>query len=377
MIMKILFWILLLLILHTYLFYPLVLVIVGMVRGKRVKRADATPLVTLIIPAYNEEKVISRKIENSLELDYPKDKLEIIIASDGSTDKTNDIVREFAVKGVTLFAFEERKGKPSLYYRSVPKANGGIIVFSDADAILTKNAVKNIVKNFNDERIGCVEGVRIDSDPQGIPLESIYWKYETFIKKQAAKLFSSLGATGALFAIRKELYFPISETRGDDFEIPVRVLISGHGVTTDTESIAYHPWLPNEDEFKRIARIVAFMLPSAGFLLAEALKKHRFFVVFQLISHKFLRWFVPVLLILLFLANMGLWDGFYRNFLGIQTLFYFMALCGLFFEKKHLKVVTIFKIPYYFCLINLASLVGIFRFIFGKAAVNWEKTKRG
>ena len=180
------------------------LYILALLKRKYVNKADIVPYVTLIIPAYNEEAIIKNKIENTLLLDYPREKLQILIASDGSTDKTVDFAAEYINEGVELLDFKERKGKSSLYYRAMPKAKGEIIVFSDADAVLVKDSIRNIVKSFNDKRIGCVEGVRRDEDPDGVPADSIYWKYETFIKKQASMRFSALGATGALFAIRKE-----------------------------------------------------------------------------------------------------------------------------------------------------------------------------
>ena len=375
--MKIIFWLSFILLLYTYFGYPLILIILAKIRLKQVIKADITPTVTLIIPAFNEEKVIKGKIENSLEIGYPKDKLQIIIATEGCTDHTNDIVRGYKDQGIVLMDFVEQKGKSSLYFRTVPHAKGDIIIFSDADAILHKEAVRNIVKNFNDERIGCVEGTLKDSVKKDIQAEGIFRRYELFVKRLETGLFSSLGVTGALFAIRKNLYNPINESRGDDFEISARILINGSGVISDFESVVYHPFASNLNEFSRLIRIISFYLPSMIILLSEAMKKKKFFVVIQIVSRKLLRWAALFIMTALFVSNLFMnKEGFYKLFLISQLIFYLLAICGYVLEKMQIKTMTIFKIPFYFCLINLAALIGIFGYLFGKKEIHWEKTGR-
>lgn len=260
--------------------------------------------------------------------------------------------------------------------RCVEAATGEIILFTDADATLEKDSVKNLVKNFSDKKIGCVEGVRRDRNEKGFLLDSLYWKYETMIKKLNSRLHAILGATGAIFAIRKELYDPINAQRGDDFELPIRVRIQGFGAVLEPQALAYHPWLSNKDEFGRIVRIVAWMLPSALILLWESIRHQRWLLAFQLVVHKILRWLVPFLLIFLFVVNVQLEGSFYKMFLWAQVLFYSLACFGFIVDKINGRLPSLFKIPYFFCLINAASFIGVLKLIFGWSPMNWTKTAR-
>ena len=369
------FWVCLGLILYVYLGYPVLLMVVGIFKNKPIDSKDITPTVTMVISAYNEEKVIREKIENTLALDYPKDKLQILIGSDGSTDKTNEIVKEYAVYGVILDYEEKRLGKPGVLFRCVPKVKSEVILFSDADAMYSPDAVKKLIRHFNDKSIGCVEGVRIDIDVKGTVLESIYWKYETFLKKLASRTRSLVGATGAIFAIRKELYMPISRDRGDDFELPIRIAQHSYGTICDPEAVAFHPWLENEDEYRRIVRIVSWMLPSALILLKEAILRFKILSAIQLLSHKLLRWFVPIFMCVIFLSNLLLARSMpYYIFLLMQMIFYITSLMGYICAKKKVKLPTIANIPYYFCLINFASLVGLYKYLLRRPIKMWKKT---
>lgn len=363
-------------ILYVYLGYPIVLWLAGLARGMSLVKEDITPTVSLIIPAYNEEKCIAAKIDNSLSLDYPKDRLEIIIGSDGSIDDTNSIVRRYEHQGVILSHDHRRAGKSSVLMRCVKIANGEIVIFSDADSILEKDSLKNLVKSFADPSIGCVEGVRRDIDKKGLLLDSLYWNYETMLKKLNSRIHSLIGATGAIFAVRRTLYSPINTERGDDFEIPIRVVLQGYGSVLEPSAIAYHPWLSNKDEFGRIVRIVSWMMPSAFILLFEAVKKSKWLLAFQLISHKILRWCMPIFMILLFTVNTGSRHGLYGPLLLTQVIFYSLAVAGYICDKFEIKITSTLKIPYFFCLINCASLVGMFKLAFGRSEINWMKTAR-
>ena len=249
-------------------------------------------------------------------------------------------------------------------------------LFTDADAILEQDALKMAVRNFADPRIGCVEGVRRDRNEQGIMLDNLYWKYETMIKRLNSRLQAILGATGAIFAVRKDLYDPINAQRGDDFEIPVRVRVNGFGAVLEPKALAYHPWLSNKDEFARIVRIVAWMLPSALILLRESVGSKRWLLAFQLLVHKIMRWLVPFFMIALFAVNTQLTDGIFLIFLLGQVLFYLLAVAGFVSEKKNLKLPTLLKVPYFFCLINAASLVGVVKSVLGWGSMDWTKTAR-
>jgi cellulose synthase/poly-beta-1,6-N-acetylglucosamine synthase-like glycosyltransferase len=387
----IIFWASLLTIVYVYFGYPLLLALLAVFRQRAIKKADITPSVTVLIGAYNEEGIIREKLENMLALDYPKDKLEIMVGSDGSTDRTNDIVREFADRGVVLEASPERRGKCAVLYRCVPKARGEIIVFSDADAMYPPDALRKLVRGFADERVGCIEGVRWDTNEEGQVLESLYWRYENILKRLASKNRCIVGATGAIFAIRKPLYFPLSEERGDDFELPLRIALRGYDTIYEPDAVVYHPWLPNHEEFRRITRIVSWMLPSALMLLKESLQRGKWLVTLQLISHKLLRWFVPVFMLAMFAASLFLTDktsldvvgspALRRNFQPVilwgQVGFYGLALLGWLLAKARMKVrLPLFNLPYYFCLINLASLNGVLKWLLGKPVRVWRATGR-
>jgi GT2 family glycosyltransferase len=207
-------------------------------------------------------------------------------------------------------------------------------------------------------------------------LDNLYWKYETMIKQLNSRLQAILGATGAIFLVRKELYDPINAQRGDDFEIPVRVRIKGYKAVLEPKALAYHPWLSNQDEFVRIVRIVAWMLPSALILLGESVSNKRWLLAFQLLVHKIMRWLVPFFMIALFAVNTQLTEGVYSVFLWAQILFYLLAAMGFVFEKAKFKLATPFKIPYFFCLINAASMVGVLKSVLGWGSMDWAKTAR-
>ena len=362
--------------------YPVILWILSFLFGKKVNKKEIYPYVSLIISAYNEENVMRQKIENSLELDYPKEKLEIIVASE-STDKTNEIVKEYKDKGVTLYAYEKREGKRATLYRTVPLAKGEIIVFSDANAIYKKDAVKKIVRNFSDKRIGCVSGrLRYINQKRSIigEGETTYWEYDFILKKMASRLFSLAGCggvNGSIFAIRKELYNPIDRHRGDDFEISCRIEIGGYGVILETEAVSCEE--SSEDskqEFRRKVRLATWNFKSTVMLLTEALQRGRILTAFLLFSHRFLRYTTPVWLILLFVNSAFLFDnGNIRYFFYLQLVFYFLAVSGFIMEKADHKANAIFLIPFYFCMVNGAAFLGLTKNLFGKSELLWEKSR--
>ena len=374
--MQLIFWVSVFLIFSSYFIYPLILMILGVFLGKEIKKSEITPSVSLLILVYNEEKIIQNKIENSLNLDYPKDKLEIIIASE-SNDKTDEIVEKYKEKGVKLFAYSKRKGKPYTIYRTLPKCQGKIIIFTDANAMFRKDAIRKLVRNFNDSRIGCVSGELKYINPQKAPTgesERIYWKYEVLLKRLESKIQSVLGANGSIYAIRKKLYSPLSEYRGDDFGLPVRILQQKYGVVWESEAISEEEVYPEMiKEFKRKVVIVGWHFKGAFILLKDSIKKFQLLLIFQLISHKLLRWFIPFFLILIFLSNIFLLNNIFYLILFIgQLLFYFLALIGYLQEKRKKKMNQIINLAYYFCIVNLAVLIGVIKGLFGLQKPTWE-----
>jgi cellulose synthase/poly-beta-1,6-N-acetylglucosamine synthase-like glycosyltransferase len=377
--MEIIFWLFIFLILYCYFGYPLILLILGILFGKKPEKKEIFPLVSLLIPVYNEEKVIQKKIENSLELDYPKDKLEIIVASE-SNDRTNEIVKSYEDKGVKLFAYSGREGKQYTIYRTIPHCKGEIIVLTDANGIFEKDALKKLVRNFADKRIGCVSGLLKYINPSKGSVgetEGVYWKYETFIKKLESNLFSLLGANGSIYAIKKELYKPISPYRGDDFDLPIRVILQGYGVIFEPEAVSkeevYSTALAN---FKRKVVIAGWHFRGALILLKESIKKFKPVLFFELISHKILRWLTGYFLIFIFLVNLFLLKNpFYLLLFILQLIFYSLAFLGYLTEKKGKVPNKLVNLIYYFCLVNLAAIIGVARGILGKQKPIWEKVR--
>jgi len=377
--MEIVFWFFIFLILYCYFGYPLVLFILGIFFRKKPKKEEIFPTVSLIIPAYNEEKVIQKKIENSLELDYPKDKLEIVVASE-SNDKTNEIVKNYEKNGVKLFAYSGREGKQYTIYRTIPYCKGEIIVLTDANGIFKKDALKKLVRNFADKRIGCVSGllkyVNVLNGSFG-ESEGIYWKYETLIKKLESNLFSLLGANGSIYALRKELYQPISPYRGDDFDLPIRVILQGYGVILEPEAISKEEiYLTSLANFKRKVVIAGWHFRGALILLKESIKKFKPVLFFELISHKILRWLIGYFLIFIFLVNLFLLKNpFYLLLFILQLIFYSLAFLGYLTKKKGKVPNKLVNLIYYFCLVNLAAIIGVARGILGKQKPIWEKVR--
>ena len=376
------FWTSLALIIYQYVSYPIILGAMALILGKKVEKGDLLPEVTLIISAYNEEEVMEEKIKNTLALDYPKDKLEIVVASE-ATDGTNEIVKKYADRGVKLFTFEDREGKAATLFRSVPKTKGEILVFSDANATYTKEAIKKLVRNFADKNVGCVSGRLCYKNSQNSTSgkgEIYYWNYETFLKKVCSRLFIQNGVNGSIFALRREAYLPLSKYRGDDFELPINAAIHGYGVVFEPDAVSYEEVSETfNQEFKRKVRVASWNFRSGLILLSEALKRGRLFVAFHLVSHRMLRWCIPLFLISVFISNLFLVTNDNRVYLLvfiIQDVFYVTAAISFFmdrvFSKKSQKLLFL---PYYFCMVNYASLRGVFGAIFRKAEIVWEKNR--
>jgi poly-beta-1,6-N-acetyl-D-glucosamine synthase len=377
--MKAIFYISLLLIFYPYFIYPAILWMLSFLFEKKIKKENIYPPVSLIISVYNEEKLIEEKIINSLAIDYPKEKLEIIIASE-SNDKTDEIVRKYKNRGIKLYKFSNREGKAATLYRVVPEAKGEIIVFSDANAIYKKDAIQKLINNFSDERIGCVSGrmcyEKSEGDVSGGG-EIAYWNYyEFFIKKISSRLLSlSGGVSGSIFALRKKAYFPLNRYRGDDFELSINAAINGYGVILEAEAISLEKASETlGKEFKRKVRMISWNFKSACLLLTEALRRSRIFISFQILSHKIVRWLAPFFIITFFISSMFLIkEGmFFKIFFLAQVLFYSVSLFGLFFQESKLKLLLL---PSYFCMVNYAAILGVFASIFKKDEILWEKSR--
>jgi cellulose synthase/poly-beta-1,6-N-acetylglucosamine synthase-like glycosyltransferase len=375
--MEIAFWVLFSIVWYVHCGYPFLLFILPKRPKKRQKQTDNIPAVTLIIAAHNEEEVIAEKIENVLSLDYPKDKLQIVVASDASTDKTNEIVRNYSVKGIELYEQKEHKGKsPALNHIIEKMAKGDIIVFNDATTLLEKDSIQKIVSYFSDDKAGAVTGKLIfkgSSDFTITENHGLYWRYEEFLKETESKVGYLPFVSGPFYAIRRNLYTPVLPHLPDDSVSPLGVYKKGFRVLYAKDAIAYETGAVDAiGEFKIKARGVVRELGSILHFksLLNPFKYPMLFLV--LISHRLLRWSIAFLLIAMFFVNLNLFGNlFFRVLFWIQVTFYFFAVCRLLIKGSN-RVMTL---PFYYCLVNAAALWGIIQFLLGKKQAVWEPVR--
>lgn len=363
---------------YVYILYPLLIFLSPFGAGKKslIKENYDYPVVSMVIAAYNEVKVIEEKIQNSLDLDYPREKLEILIGSDGSEDGTDEICKQYS-NDIRFTRIEPRQGKSNVLNTLVPMANGSIILFSDANTIIEKGAVKRMVEHFTDDAVGGVCGrLRLKAKGEGLELyEKFYWDYESSIKNMESRLMTTVASNGGIYSIRKELFQEIpKDTIIDDFWISLNVLDSGKKIVFEEKAIAYED-VSNSivDEFWRKVRIGSGNLQT--FLRRPLLKGSNSILLNAIYySHKVLRWFIPVLIPFAYLSILILHfssEAFLYLFLFSNTIF-IIALLGIMLE---LKTKFISYISYMF-LVNFALLLGYVRYINGKQSVIWRRTER-
>jgi len=375
-----LFWVLCALVAYAYVGYPLLLMALAAVMGRGPRRDETgRPSVSILIPAYNEETVIAAKLDNALALDYPEGLREVIVASE-SDDGTNAIVARYADRGVRLIASERRRGKVANLGRAIPHASGEILVFTDANAMFRADALKKLVRNFADPRVGSVSGrlvYRRPGDAAAASGEETYWGLEMMVKRASSALGSLPGANGSLFALRRSLYRPISETRGDDFELPIRVILDGYDSVLEPDAVSEEPPASRyRDEYHRKVRIINWMLTSALILLREAVSRGRWLIAFQLLSHKLNRWAVPFWLVAL--APVSLWlaptGRIYLLAVVLQAGVYAAALAGSIARAAGVPLPRLLALPVYFVVVNLSAMVGMVTCLAGRP-VRWHKRR--
>ena len=391
--LKILFWILLFIIVYTYVGYGILLFIIIKIRrffkiGKKVEIDPSyEPEVTLFIAAYNEKDYVEAKMKNSLELEYPKEKLNIVWVTDGSDDGTPDLLKGYP--NTTVHHLDERNGKIGAMNRGMDFVKSPIVVFSDANTNLGKESIRRIVNLFGNPKVGCVSGekriIDNESDVASGAGEGLYWKYESTLKKWDAELYSVVGAAGELFAIRTELYRHVEkDTLLDDFVISLRVAQNGYTIQYDPEAYAIETASINvKEELKRKIRISAGGIQSIV-RLRSLLNIFKYGTLsFQYISHRVLRWtLTPLCLMLLIPISIilamdeGVFDfGVYALFFWFQLTSYAAGFLGWILKNKKIKVKVLF-VPYYFLMMNLSVVLGFFRYLNNEQSVNWERAKR-
>jgi cellulose synthase/poly-beta-1,6-N-acetylglucosamine synthase-like glycosyltransferase len=363
-------------VLYAYAGYPIVLYLLSLVRGRRIQRDESyEPRVILIVSVHNEERIIREKIENCLALDYPKDKFKIVVASDGSVDGTNDIVREFENHGVVLKAFDRREGKSATLNRAVLGLEADILVFSDANAFYREDAIRMLVRNLADEDVGCVVGklVYLSNHSYVGKGESLYWRYESFLNGLESRVKSVLVGTGTIFAVRRELFSPLVKDVANDFQLPAEVASRGYGVVYDGEAVAYEKsTFFFREEFSRKRRIIVRGLTGFTALRGNFGGAFR---MFQFISRKLLRWCVGPLMPVLYAANiMLLANPAFRALFVLQNAFYVLAIVGALLRRGGVQSRILF-IPFYFVMVNAASLAAIVTYLGGDRLSSWEKAE--
>lgn len=387
MVLEVLFFISVGLIIHTYIMFPLTLPMIAEFFLKFRKAQDSVhpeyvPTVSLLISAYNEEAVIEQKIKNCLELDYPAERLQIIIGNDGSQDRTEEIVRRYSPR-ITLLNAEKNAGKAAMLNLLVKKATGDVLVFCDANTLFFPNVIRKIVQPFLQAKTGCVCGHLILNDKSGSSLgegESTYWDLESEIKKFEGMLGVVIGGNGAIYAIRKALYTPLPVKRSvmDDFFITVKVLQQGFHSTFISSAIGTEQTSKaGAGEFKRKIRIGRANFNYLGSYL-PLLNPLRPFVAYFFLSHKLLRWFSPHLAILSFVLNALC----LQNHIFFQVTFVLQCGIGLFaivgwWQRHGFRKSRFASAPYYFLTMNYALLLGFFQSFFAEKSGGWDRIERG
>ena len=374
------FWLGLAGIAYAYVGYPLVVLLISRLRPRPWQRADHFPSVSIVIAARNEEKDIGAKLENTLEIDYPAEKLEIIVASDFSTDRTDEIVRSFEHRGVRLLRPERRLGQTAVQNLGVEHASGEIVVFSDATTYYNRDVLRRMLPNFADEKVGCVAGKLIYEDGTGSSVgrgASNYWSYETFLKENESLADSLIGVSGCLYAVRRSAYRPMYPEACSDFLIATVVYRQGLRTVYEPSAVCTEETnVRGDQELKMRIRIVAQTL-SDIWRNRDMLNPLRsgFFAV-ALVSHKLMRYAVPLLLAAIYAASavLAFSSMFFAGVFATQTVFWAIAALGLLLERRNTDL-GMFSFPAYFALANLASLLGLYKFLKGETYSHWEPSR--
>lgn len=379
---EVVFWLGMILAAYTYVGYGLVITALAAVRPRPHRRAAISARVSLIIAAYNEEQVIREKIINSLCQTYPRELLEIVVVSDGSTDETAAMVQEYQDEGVVSLHHPARIGKAAAVMRAVENSEGEILVFSDANSMYTPDTIEKLVRNFADPEVGCVAGekrVRSYDDSSVSREAGLYWRYESYLKRMDSLVNSVVGAAGEIFAVRRSLFEPAEpDSFIEDFIISMRVAAAGYRVIYEPEAISMEESPATvSDEFERRSRISAGGFQSIV-RLRGLLASPRRLLVFQYLSHRVLRWaVVPFLLPVLLATNIALaGQPLYQLLLAGQLGLIGLATAGWALQGFGGRSFRLAHVPFYFYMLNVAALSGFYRYVTGRQKVTWKRTGR-
>lgn len=378
---------------YIYVGYPLLIIVMARLFRHPVQKKPISPSVTIVIPTYNEEVVIKEKIENTLSLDYPRDRLQILVCDDASEDRTVEIAKGYESQQVELSQGTIRSGKVAGLNRALQLASGEIFVIADADILASPDALRELVANFADESVGCVmPQTRMIAAADGSSESGgLYWRYEARIRQSESDLHSTVAATGHFMALRRKLIQSIpTDVILDDFYLAMQTIRQGYRVISEPKATVWErPTSSMSDEMKRRSRLTAgrFQIISMS---REYLPHLPLLLRFQVISHKFLRLAIPHLMILALLSNilfvmlMGFgfqpfWTLIMSAALLIQGVFYGLAMAGKVISgtpARGSKLIKVLMLPYYLCATNFAGLAGLANFISGKRTVLWHQASR-
>jgi cellulose synthase/poly-beta-1,6-N-acetylglucosamine synthase-like glycosyltransferase len=374
------FWLSVAAIGYAYVGYPLLLLLLSRIRPKPIKSGHWTPSVTVIIAAYNEERDLAAKLENTLALDYPQTHLEIIVTSDCSSDRTDEIARSFASRGVRLHRQDERHGKTAAQNAAVTKARGEIIVFSDATTHYRPDVLRLMIPAFADKSVGCVTGRVIYQDDKdssvGAGTQS-YWNYEFFLKKHESAVCSLIGVCGCMYAVRASAYIPLYNEACSDFIIATTMVEQGLRAVYVPEAVCTEE--PNRQAKKELAARVRIISQTFADLWRNRSVLNPFrsgFYAVQLWSHKVARYLGPVFLITIFFASAWLAtrNAFYAAVFVMQVAFYLAAFVSWILERLGVTF-GLLALPQYFVITNLASLIAFVKFLTGERYTRWEPSR--
>ena len=366
------------LVLYAYLGFPVLVAVWAWVRPKTVKRADVTPSVSMVIACYNEEAGIEAKLQNLLAMDYPQERLEILIASDGSTDATEEIVRRYEDEGVNLLCLP-RGGKAQALNQAIEQASGEVLVFSDANSLYVPAAVRQLVRPFADPEVGGVAGNQCYRKTYTAGMaksgEQGYWSFDRLLKTLESRAGNTISATGAIYAIRRCLFQPVPENVTDDFVTSTRVIAQRYRLVYEPSAICYEPLAgAAKSEFRRKTRVITRGLRGV-WVMRELLNPFRYgFYSIQLFSHKVLRRLVVFPLIGLAILTPCLWNVHpaFRVLTILEAMFFGLAILGAFLSKGERSLGKVLSLPFYFCLVNAAVLVAVWNLASGRKINRWD-----
>lgn len=374
------FWLSAAALIYTYLGYPLLVALVGTIRPRTQRRSAFEPAVSVIITAYNEERDLAAKLENTLALDYPRELLEIIVASDASSDRTDEIAREFASRGVRIYRQPQRLGKTTAQNAAVERARGEILLFSDATTMYRPDVLRAMMPNFVDPTVGCVAGRLIYIDPTGSSVGRgavSYWSYETFLKKHESRACSLIGASGCLYAVRRSAYLPLYPEAHGDFIIATKMIQQGLRTVFEPEAICIEETNRRIDnELKMRVRVITQTYTDLWRHRRMLNPFHSGFYAVQLLSHKVMRYLVPLFLLAILAASGILASGslFFGILFAVQVASCAGAVLAAVLDRAGVRS-RLLAFPQYFVLVNFASVVALYQLLRGERYAHWEPSR--